>query len=153
MKKIIGLALGCAFVFSNFASTVTAQGIIPETTTYDSNDQIVCQIPSGDTAPDGRILYKPNPAIEKDIGAKIFCGSVTLNDFPALIVYLIQWVLTLAGSIAVIMVMIGGFQYMLGGVTDDKERGKKTIIYALGGLVVAFMAWWIVELIQVWITS
>jgi len=152
MKKIIGLALGCAFVLTNIITPAFAQGIIPKTTEFNSNAEIVCQVPDGET-PNGKAKYKLNPDIENDIGAKIFCGSVTLNDAPALVVYLIQWVLTLAGSIAVIMIMIGGFQYMLGGVTDDKERGKKTIIYALGGLIVAFMAWWIVELIQVWITS
>ena len=135
------LAFVCAFVAFGFMSEpIMAQteyrGIIPAAEV--PNTQIQC-----DTI----------TASSEDIGAKIHCGKVTLNDFPILVVYLIQWILTLAGGIAVIMIMVGGFQYMLGGVTDDKERGKKTLIYALGGLVVAFMAWWIVELIQVWITS
>lgn len=115
-------------------ATPSYRGIIPASGTSGGNASIDCDSPS-------------------DLGAKIHCGKVTLDDFPAMIVYLIQWILTLAGGIAVIMIMVGGFQYMLGGLTDDKERGKKTLIYALGGLVVSFMAWWIVELVQVWITS
>jgi len=108
-------------------------------------------IPAADT-PNAEIDCQSVSA-SSQLGEKIHCGKVSLNDFPELIVYLIQWILTLAGSVAVIMIMIGAFQYMFGGVTDDKERGKKTLIYAIGGLIVAFMAWWIVELVQVWITS
>ena len=132
MKKI-SIILGSAFLaFSLTMAPAFAQGIIPK-----------AEAPYGEVDCDS----------VSDIGGKIQCGTVSLNDVPILIIYLIQWVLTLAGSIAVIMIMVGAFQYMLGGVTDDKERGKKTLIYAIGGLVVAFMAWWIVELVQVWITS
>lgn len=138
MKKISLLFGSALMVLSVFITPVLAQGIIPPTNNHDSNVEIDC----------GKI-----EADSEDIGAKIHCGKVTLNDFPVLIIYLIQWILTLAGSISVIMIMVGAFQYMLGGVTDDKERGKKTLIYAIGGLIVAFMAWWIVELVQVWITS
>jgi len=86
-------------------------------------------------------------------GMSIASGHVHMVHFPALILYWIQVLLSIAGGCAVIMVMVGGVQYMIGTVSNDNERGKKTITYALGGLVVAFFAWWIVELIQVWITS
>jgi len=131
MKKTLQTALASLFLLSN---QVMAQGVIPATEKAGGNQAIDCD----------------NPV---DLAERIHCGSVSLNDFPELLVYLIQWVLTLAGSIAVIMIMVGAFQYMFGGLTDDKERGKKTLIYAIGGLIVAFMAWWIVELVQVWITS
>ncbi len=83
----------------------------------------------------------------------ISTGRVHMTHFPALILYWIQTLLSIAGGCAVIMLMYGGVMYMFGSVTNNKEDGKKAITYALGGLVLAFMAWWIVELIQVWITS
>lgn len=86
-------------------------------------------------------------------GMDIKNGQVHLIHIPALIMYWIQILLQVAGGFAVIMIMVGGVQYMIGSVSNDKEQGKKTLTYALGGLVLAFMAWWIVELIQVWITS
>jgi len=80
-------------------------------------------------------------------------GDVDMVHLPALVLYWIQVLLSVAGGFAVVMVMVGGVQYMIGSVSNDKEQGKKTITYAIGGLVLAFFAWWIVELIQVWMTS
>lgn len=80
-------------------------------------------------------------------------GDVHLKHVPGLVAYWIQILLQLAGSFAVIMIMVGAVQYMIGSVSNDKEQGKKTLIYALTGLVVAFFAWWIVELLMVWMTS
>lgn len=157
MKKFMTFIGAASLAFIMVITPISAQdtnagsngyrGIIPtSTTSTNGNAGIDCNITN-------QGVEVMNPDIANDIGAKIHCGYVSLNDFPLLVIYLIQWVLTIAGGIAVIMIMIGGFQYMLGGVTDDKERGKKTLIYAITGLVVAFMAWWIVELIQVWLTS
>lgn len=86
-------------------------------------------------------------------GMDIQTGRVHMVHLPALIMYWIQMLLQVAGGFAVIMIMVGGVQYMIGSVSNDKEQGKKTITYALGGLALAFFAWWIVELIQVWITA
>ena len=80
-------------------------------------------------------------------------GNVHLRHIPGLILHWIQVLLQLAGTFAVVMIMVGGAQYMIGAVSNDKEQGKKTLTYALGGLAVAFFAWWIVELIQVWMTT
>ena len=86
-------------------------------------------------------------------GMDIATGRVHMVHFPALVLYWIQMLLSLVGGCAVIMIMVGGVQYMIGTVSNDKESGKKTILYAISGMLVAFFAWWIVELIQVWITS
>ena len=86
-------------------------------------------------------------------GLDIANGEVHLRHIPGLILYWIQVLLQLVGTFAVIMIMVGGVQYMIGSVSNDKEQGKKTITYAVAGLVLAFFAWWIIELIQVWMTS
>ncbi len=147
------LALFVALSFSNLVEAQEFSGVIPQAVDKDGkvvdNKDIECLVKN--TKGDGKGMI-PNPKLE-DLGSKIYCGTVSLNDIPALIVYLIQWLMTLVGGICVIMIMIGGVQYMIGGVTDDKEQGKKTVIYALGGLIVAMFAWIIVELVQVWLTS
>lgn len=86
-------------------------------------------------------------------GMSITEGRLHMVHLPALVLYWIQVLLSVAGGFSVVMIMVGGVQYMIGSVSNDKESGKKTITYALGGLVLAYFAWWIVELIQVWVTS
>jgi len=87
------------------------------------------------------------------LGQTIQNGNASLDLIPSLVVYWIQWILSMAGGIAVIMVMYGGYEYIIGGTTDKKEGGQRTIIWALAGLFVAFFAWWLIELIQVWMTT
>ncbi len=87
------------------------------------------------------------------LGNTIQNGNASLNLIPQLVIYWIQWILSMAGGLAVIMVMFGGYQYIIGGSTSSKEGGMRTIIWALGGLFVSFFAWWLIELIQVWMTT
>ncbi len=53
-------------------------------------------------------------------------------------------ILTLAGSIIVLMIIIGGYQYMMG----EKEGGKKTITAAIVGLIIIILAKAIVDLVN-----
>lgn len=85
--------------------------------------------------------------------SKIADGTLELNDVPLLIIYWINYVTWIAGSISVIFLVYGGYQYMFSGVTDDKEDGKKTVLYVACGLPVIFFAWYMVNFLQNWITS
>ncbi len=76
-----------------------------------------------------------------------------LYDIPCYATYLIEVLVYFAGGIAVLFVVIGGYQYMIGGITEDKEAGKKTLLYALGGFALAVLAWTIVNIVQVFLTS
>ncbi len=87
------------------------------------------------------------------IGIKIKCGRVELTDLPKQIVYWITLVLKLLPSVGVIMMLVGGFFYLYGAASDDKEKGKNAIMYVIIGLVVALASWWIVDLLQQWLTS
>ncbi|MCK5460774.1 hypothetical protein KAI58_02215 [Candidatus Gracilibacteria bacterium] len=84
---------------------------------------------------------------------KVKEGTLSLGDVPLVIVYWLDWLTWLAGSIAVLFVVIGGYQYSIGGITDDKERGKKTLLYAIAGLIVTFFAWIAVDILQTWLTA
>ncbi len=76
-----------------------------------------------------------------------------LYDIPCYATYLIEVLVYFAGGIAILFVVIGGYQYMLGGVTEDKEAGKKTLLYAIGGFALVVLAWTIVNIVQVFLTS
>ncbi len=50
--------------------------------------------------------------------------------------------LLLIGAVAVIMLIIGGFRYVVsGGDSNAVEGAKNTILYAVIGIVVAFLAY------------
>lgn len=92
-------------------------------------------------------------AFRQILGCAVRSGKIKLYMIPYFVTYLVQFLLSIAGIIAVLFVVYGGFQYVKGGVTEDKESGKKTITHALIGLVVSLSAWIIVNFIQVALTS
>ena len=61
---------------------------------------------------------------------------------PSSIFYkIIQTVIILTGSISVIMIMVGGFRYVVsGGDSTAVKSAKDTILYALVGLIIAIFA-------------
>jgi hypothetical protein len=95
----------------------------------------------------------PTEEQNKTLAEKFRTGNFELYDLPKYVIYLIEFLIYIAGGISVLFVVIGGYKYMIGGTTDDKEAGKKTIGYALGGFAVSVLAWTIVNFIQVWLTS
>ncbi len=87
------------------------------------------------------------------LGCAIKTGLVKLWMLPIFIKYIIDFLLSIAGLIAVLFVMIGGYLYMFGGLSSDKEKGKNAIIYGIVGFVVALLAWVVVNAIQLLVTS
>jgi uncharacterized membrane protein YvlD (DUF360 family) len=80
-------------------------------------------------------------------------GYVKFWMIPYFVLYALQFVIQLAGLIAVLMVVVGGYYYIAGGITDDKEKGKHIITYALGGFVMVITSWFVVNLILLALTS
>jgi hypothetical protein len=61
---------------------------------------------------------------------------------------IVNILLTLLGSIAIIMIVIGGIRYTLSnGDTGAVTGAKNTILYAVIGLIVAIMAYAIVNFV------
>ncbi len=87
------------------------------------------------------------------LSCAIQTGEVRLWMLPYYISYIANFFIGIAGIVSLLFVVIGGFWYMTGGLTDDKEKGKKTIMYALLGFVITLLAWIIVNVIQVQVTS
>jgi TRAP-type C4-dicarboxylate transport system permease small subunit len=67
------------------------------------------------------------------------------NNLPQTIRFVINMILYLVGFIAVLFLIIGGFQYITAsGNPDQIEGAKKTIMYAVIGIIVVVISWSIV---------
>ena len=74
-------------------------------------------------------------------------GSTTA-DPAVLTTSIILYLLTIAGILAVLFIVIGGFQYILSGANEElAERGKKTLKNAVIGLVIIILSYVIVNVI------
>lgn len=106
-------------------------------------------------------LYEYNPAqarqniseINDVLGCAVKTGRVHLWMLPFFITSLIRFLVSIAGLICVLFIVIGGYKYTMGGLTDDKESGKKTIRYAITGLIVVLLSWIVINVIQVQLTK
>lgn len=79
---------------------------------------------------DGADLGRPTGAPEDLIGQ----GGIFQTVANILLLVL--------GAVAVIMLIVGGFRYVVsGGDTNAVEGAKNTILYAIVGIVVAFLAY------------
>ncbi len=80
-------------------------------------------------------------------------GRIDMWLIPYYLVRVIDFGLLLAGLLSVLFIIIGGYHMIIGSYTEDKEKGKKTILYALGGLVLCLLAYTIVNLILLFVTA
>ena len=72
----------------------------------------------------------------------------TASDFTSLISNIINILLFLIGAVAVIMIIVGGLRYVTsGGDTASTKGARDTILYAVIGLVIAIMAYAIVNFV------
>lgn len=86
------------------------------------------------------------------LGCAIKTGNIELWMIPHFVIYAVETLLGVAGLISVLFIVVGGYQYAIGGLTEDRDKAKKTIMYAIAGLVVALLAWAIVNLVQLALT-
>jgi len=70
------------------------------------------------------------------------------DDTDGVFQNIVNALLFLIGAIAVVMLIIGGFRYVVSaGDSNAIESAKKTIMYAIVGIVVAFLAFAAVEFV------
>jgi hypothetical protein len=73
-------------------------------------------------------------------------GNDTIQE---IIIRIIQIALALAGLIAILFLIIGGFRYITaGGNEDTTEAAKHTILNAIIGIVVIILAYVILRVIE-----
>ena len=96
---------------------------------------------------------KPNPdngnAIERHFIKSADCvcfGNCELSDFVGLAVEVSRYIFGITGSLALIMFAVGGFWWLTAaGVAERIEKGKKTLVAAVVGIIIIFGAWVIVN--------
>ncbi|MFH1720162.1 MAG: pilin [Patescibacteria group bacterium] len=159
MKKFVISFLLASLMIVSFAPVAFGQGTVMPTTdkllggVEDTKDKDTCI----------GFMKKVNESLEPEkdfkdnigdvLGCAIKTGRIELWMIPYYVLYIIEWLLGLAGLIAVVFVVIGGYQYIIGGLTEERDKAKKTIMYAIGGFVLALLSWAIVNLIQMALTS
>jgi len=71
------------------------------------------------------------------------------SNFDNAILNATNWILGFVGMIAVLMLIWGGVMYLTSGGDEEKAKtGKKTLSYAIIGLVIAGIAYAIVNVIM-----
>ena len=91
---------------------------------------------------EGSVNSKVNDGLQK-----VNPGGVN-TDLYAMIQNILNWIFGVIGIVAVIMIIIGGFNMMISSGDPGKvKKGKDTILYGIIGLVVAILAFAIVNFV------
>ncbi len=78
------------------------------------------------------------------------CSEARKDKLPGVIQIILNSIIAILGTVAVIYVIVGGVNYITSnGDTGKLEKAKKTILYAVIGLVVAALAFAVVN----WVIS
>ncbi|HYC79936.1 MAG TPA: hypothetical protein VEC17_02825 [Candidatus Binatia bacterium] len=86
-----------------------------------------------------------NPAKDLFIDFSAKGGS---NDFNNVIIYIVQWLLSIIGYISLAFFIYGGFRYMLAGANPAlAESGKKTLKNAIIGLIIVILSYTIITVV------
>ena len=68
------------------------------------------------------------------------------DSFTELFVGISNWVAGFVASLAVLMVVIGGFQYMLSGGNEEKTKAaRQTVQWSIIGLMVVLGSWGLLQ--------
>ena len=98
-------------------------------------------IPAGALETEKHLLI-PNPGKTSGVPEENFFRNVFLPD-------LTRTVITLAGGLAFLFIIVGGIQILTAYGNDEQvTAGKKTITYAIVGLVIAILSYAIVAIIS-----
>ena len=80
-------------------------------------------------------------------------GDNTAPSFTDYISRIFTQILIVAAVLAVLMIVIGGLQYILSFSLTSIDEGKKRMTYAIGGLILALAAWLILNTINSSLTN
>lgn len=171
MKKILCIGLFTFIIFNLVGvSAVFAQEagtLIPETTLSKTecdeilNDAEVVAFPfevkvEGQTPvttnnPREYFVAQNTKTRNDTLACAVITGKIKFWMVPFYIVYLIEFAIGISGLIAILFLVVGGFQYVVGS-TESDDKAKNTIKYALMGLVIVLVAWVLVNLLQFMLT-
>lgn len=158
-KILVSTLIGLLFL-TNTAFAVTT--IFPNEGEVTGGGELDCQI--YEEVVENRIgvmSFLENPEVDgfEDNGSDywIACalktGKVKFWLIPLVIKRVLDFLIQIASLISILMILVGAYYYIAGGVSDDKEKGKTIISYALGGLVLVLLSWSLVNLFLLILTG
>jgi len=163
MKKIIiGMIIAImslSLIQTTFAASTQSTTILPEGSEGFTDTQCMTMLATLDTSKieDYKKRDCPGteiaPCWETVLSCGIKTGDIHLWMIPYYIARIIEFLIAIAGLVSVFFTILGGYFYAWGGLTEDKEKGKKTVMYALIGLALASLAWIIVNIVQTTLTT
>lgn len=126
-----------------------------------------CKIVGGVLVESYRYDKKQENDIKKKIAARdndtesylacaMISGNIKLWMMPYYVRYMADFVISIAGPITIIIIIIGGYVYItgsLGGEGEGAAKGKKIILAGVLGLVLIFSAWTIVNVLLAVLTG
>jgi len=81
---------------------------------------------------------------------KEYCGDYTLNDFVKIIVNVAHFILSITGSLALLVFIYGGVMFLISAGSSEKiEQAKKIITGAVIGIVIVFASYTIISFIMI----
>ncbi len=79
----------------------------------------------------------------------MLCCNYTLDAFIQLAINIATFILGISGSVALLMVVLGGFQYLTSAGDKGKvTKGTETMVNAAIGLVIVFTSWMAVNFVM-----
>ncbi len=79
--------------------------------------------------------------------SKIRNGNIHIDDIPKIIKSAIDFFMGIAGTIAVVFVIVWAYKILFGSLQQDKTKWRDTIIAALGWFALAALSWLIIRFI------
>ena len=73
--------------------------------------------------------------------------DIHTDDIPKILTGAIDFFMWIAGTVAVIFVIIWAYQILFGSLEQNKTKWKDTIIMALWWFAIASLSWFIIKLI------
>ena len=144
IKKIVVFTITvglCGVLFTPFAHAEAPAGgdpVAPPSGQSETQSEVQSETPSYG----GFTAYEPLAPLPLNAD-----GS-TPTELSKYLPAMFQFLIGIAGVLAVVMIVIGGIQYMSTDAVYGKSEGKEKITQALGGLLLAIIAWLILYTIN-----
>lgn len=152
-KKLIVLGISVVGMLTFSIGFANAQAtVLPDITGVTDCDSRIATFNSNVAENVGDEESSFDADVPKLLGCAIQTGRVSLAMVPYFLQYFSNYLLGIVSLIALLFVVIGGFMYTTGGVSEQKDTGKNFITNALIGMAVAFLAWTIVNVVLAVVT-
>lgn len=158
-KKILltGLAAFYCFLPATFAATTVLPSTSDDWIECDRDDELGYAFWNSVFQDEDMLKEMLDVAEKEDIEAFLGCalklGEIQFWMIPYFVVFILEFVIDLAALIVVLMILVGAYYYIAGGITDDKEKGKTIITYAIGGFVLVLTSWILVNILLLALTA